>query len=173
MLDMENTNRAVLKAVYSGDDDFAPVTVSGEITSLPYTQQVTASELVSLFPSIGDLTDIEVGDIFTFYLDVTLPDGTVVPGRDSDGPNFSDDVITNPLYDIDIAFGVGCPSSLEGTYTFAASGEGGGGLGALSPWTSTVTTVTLTKTGDTSYEVSDALGGIMVDYYACLWRNPC
>jgi hypothetical protein len=163
---------AVLKAVYSGDADFAPVTVSEEITSLPYTQTVTASDLVALFPSIGDLTDIEIGDIFTFYVDVTLPDGTVLPGRDSDGPNYSDDVITNPLYDIDIAFGVGCPSSLEGTYDFVASGEGGGGLGALSSWTSTVTSVTLTKTGDTSYEVSNALGGIMVDYYAAYGATP-
>ena len=163
---------AVIKAVYSGDAEFAPVTVSEEITSLPFTQQVTASELVSLFPSINDLTDIQIGDIFTFYIDVTMPDGTVIPGRDSSGPNYSDDVITNPLYAIDIAFGVGCPSSLEGTYAFAASGEGGGGLGGLSPWTSTVTSVTLTKTGDTSYEVSDALGGIMVDYYAAYGATP-
>ena len=163
---------AVLRAVYSGDTIFAPVTVSEEITSLPFTQQVTASDLVSLFPSIGNLADIEIGDVFTFYSDVTLPDGTVIPGRDSDGPNYSDDVITSSLYDIDIAFGVGCPSSLEGTYAFAATGEGGFGDPPTAPWTSTVTSVTLTKTGDTSYDVSDALGHIMVDFYGAYGATP-
>lgn len=158
---------AVLRAVYSGDTIFAPVTVSEEITSLPFTQQLTASDLVSLFPGIENLADIEIGDVFTFYSDVTLPDGTVIPGRDSDGPNYSDDVITSSLYDIDIAFGVGCPSDLEGEYTVVSSMSSTDG-GALDNPTVDFPfdgVAVFTKSSDVAYEVTNGLGGMYTRLY--------
>lgn len=140
-------NRIIIEVVYKGSKITMPA-----FTSVPATVRAECTELTE---QLGfDLDDIELGDEFTFQVLVENKDGLIT---------YSNAVI-NAL--------VACPSNLEGTYAYAASGEGNGGLGALQTWTSTVTSVSLVKTGDTSYEIENALGGVMVDFYGGFGATP-
>lgn len=98
-----------VKAIYDGSASFAPVTIATSITELPYSQDMTANDLVDLFPEFTDVTDIPLGAEFTVYADLTLKDGTVIPGRTEDGINYSPDIVNSPLFTTNVVFAVLCP----------------------------------------------------------------
>lgn len=100
---------ATLKVVYNsvaGDRFFA--TVSADVSTYPHNVTLTVNEIVDLFPQLADATDLTAGDIFSFFAELTLTDGTVIPGYKEDGPNYSDDVITSPLFTAILSYTVAC-----------------------------------------------------------------
>jgi hypothetical protein len=95
--------------------------VKDNITSVPQSFSITSSDLTSAIPGLT-LSDIKIGDIYSFFVNSTLEDGTVLPGFLSDGSiGYSPVVISslaslkgaNAIVNIDI--NVPCPFISDST----------------------------------------------------------
>ena len=107
---------ADVKVVYNGvagDQYFSMV--SENVTSFPHEVILSVNEIVALFPEIDNADELDAGDVFSFYADLTLNDGTVVIGYDEDGPNYSADVLNSPLFSAIINYTVAC--GLQAAFT--------------------------------------------------------
>lgn len=94
-------------------------TVEAGVTTYPYNKVLTVADLVSLFSELNSAADLNPGDVFTFFTNFTLDDGTVIVGYDENGPNYSGDVINSPLFTAFFSFNVACsfdPSLAVGSY---------------------------------------------------------
>ncbi|WP_461630175.1 hypothetical protein [Labilibaculum euxinus] len=117
---------ATVKVVYNsvaGDRFFA--TVSADVSTYPQNVSLTVNEIVDLFPQLADATDLTAGDIFSFFAELTLTDGTVIPGYKEDGPNYSDDVITSPLFTAILNYTVACGLQAPFTGQYALTDPAG------------------------------------------------
>ena len=56
--------------------------VKAGITSYPTSTDFTIANMVGLVPGLTNISQIKLGDYFKFYVDMTLPDGTIVKGND-------------------------------------------------------------------------------------------
>lgn len=54
--------------------------VQDNITSVPTTVQIGINEFIAAIPDLNSTDDIQEGDLYNFFLNVTLEDGTVLPG---------------------------------------------------------------------------------------------
>ncbi len=100
-------------------------TVDAGVTSYPYKKVLSVTELISLFPELETADDLNPGDVFTFFSNFTLKDGTVIIGYDDDGPNYSGDVRNSPLYTAFFSFNVACsydPALAVGSYHVVSTG---------------------------------------------------
>ncbi len=111
--------------VYNGD--FAHQNVlTDNITSVPQTVSYSIDDIVAAVDGLNAATDIASGDEFVFFVNVTMPDGSLLPGYTDEGDIAYSSTLANALnglkgatFDIDIP--VPCPFSIDdwvGTYDF-------------------------------------------------------
>jgi hypothetical protein len=94
--------------------------VKSDITSFPTTADITIASIVDILPGLDDAVDIVPGDFFRFYVDVTLPDGTVINGNDTLYAPYGSEVYNLPDASLDVTYTVVCPLDLNdfvGDYT--------------------------------------------------------
>lgn len=136
------------------DEAFVEVSFNGvserlrvyDITSFPASLTFHALDVVEDLGLSAD--DLEGGDFFLF--EVVTRSGTVVSRSSAS-----------------VSILVACPSDIAGVYSLVAKGTGGGGLGALAGWESSIETIEITsKDGGVTYTIEPALGGLMVDFYS-------
>lgn len=70
-------DKLTLMVAYNGDHDNAGILVDN-ITSTPHDFSVSMSDVISAVSSIGSVDDVEIGDYFIFYVNVTIG-GKVYP----------------------------------------------------------------------------------------------
>jgi len=135
---------SVIYGQFNGDGDKVEIET---VTSFPATIKLTATEFAETFgKQVGDLN---LGDFLFLTTETT----------DGNNQTFTNNNVINAP--------IACESMLAGTYTLTATGAGGGGLDGLSPWTSTITEAEIVSVdGALVYEITPAMGGIMVDYYS-------
>jgi hypothetical protein len=143
-------------------------TIETGVTEYPFNGSLTVAGIIGLFSELGTTDDLNTGDEFIFYANFTLDDGTVVIGYDDDGPNYSDDVQTSPLFTPFIGISVACASNIEGVYDCVANGTSTdpGPSASENPAVDFVSTVTLTPTDANGvYTISDFSGGLFTHWY--------
>jgi hypothetical protein len=94
--------------------------VKSNITAFPATADITIASLVDILPALNDASEILPGDYFKFYVDVTLPDGSVIKGNDTLYSAFSSGIANLPDASLDVTYTVVCPLDLNnfvGAYT--------------------------------------------------------
>lgn len=94
--------------------------VKSDITTFPSTADVTIASLVDILPGLNDVSEIVTGDYFKFYVDVTLPDGSVINGNDTLYSAYSSGINNLPGASLDVTYAVVCPLDLNdfvGDYT--------------------------------------------------------
>lgn len=172
------------------DDDSTPdfVTFASESQDFAVTQNGNGSFDVTVY------TNKESGSSRTFNIDVLesstlgsdaydVPASVTVPGGSNEGTftvNVSDTNIGNAGETLILGFSESnnfftgeplsinvtrdCPSDLAGTYSVLSSGQSTDPA-APDPVVDLPYTVTLTKTGDNTYSVSDIFAGVYIDWY--------
>jgi hypothetical protein len=109
--------------VYNGDFENQHV-LTDNITSVPQTVSYSIDDIVAVIPELDAATDIAEGDAFVFFVNITMPDGTLLPGYTENGDIAFSSTLANALtglkgatFDIDVP--VPCPASIDqwpGTY---------------------------------------------------------
>ena len=172
------------------DDDSTPnfVTFASETQDFAVTQNGNGSFDVTVY------TNKQVGSSRTFNIEVLgssslgaeaydVPASVTVPGGSNVGTftvNVTDTNIDNAGETLILSLSEGdnfftgeplsinvtrdCPSDLAGTYSVLTSGQSTDGA-AADPVVDLPYTVTITKTGENTYSVSDIFAGIYIDWY--------
>jgi hypothetical protein len=125
-------------------------------TELNSTVSYSIQMLVDKFDDLTDLDDIKGGDNFTFLFQTTMVDGRVFAPQ-----NVAPAICTSPNARGTCTFSIPvvCPSDIpEGTYAATSVGFG----------TTTTKDITLTKSGDLTYDLSDISAGLL----GVLTSNP-
>jgi hypothetical protein len=94
--------------------------VKSDITTFPGTADINVASLVDILPGLNNASDIVPGDFFRFYVDVTLPDGSVIYGNDTLYSAYSSGIANLPDASLDVTYTVVCPLDLNdfvGDYT--------------------------------------------------------
>ncbi len=111
--------------VYNGD--FANQNVlTDNITSVPQTVSYSIDDIVAVVAELNAATDIVAGDEFVFFANITLEDGSYLPGYTDGGDIAFSSTLANGLDALkdatfDISIPVPCPFSINdwvGTYNF-------------------------------------------------------
>jgi hypothetical protein len=114
-----------LTVVVVYDGDFAhQYVLTDNITSVPQTVSYSIDDIVAAVSSLSAETDIVEGDEFVFFVNVTMPDGSVLPGYTDNGDIAFSSTLANALNGLkgatfDIPVPVPCPASIDqwpGTY---------------------------------------------------------
>jgi hypothetical protein len=115
--------KLAVAVVFNGDFENQHV-LTDNITSVPQTVSYTVDDLVAAIPELDAATDIAEGDAFVFFVNTTMPDGTLLPGYTENGDIAFSSTLANALtglkgatFDIDVP--VPCPASIDqwvGTY---------------------------------------------------------
>ncbi len=109
--------------VFNGDFTKQYV-MTDNITSVPQTVSYTLDDIAAVVDELNAPADLVSGDAFVFFVNTTLPDGTLLPGYTENGDIAFSSTLANALtglkgatFDIDIP--VPCPFSIDdwpGTY---------------------------------------------------------
>jgi hypothetical protein len=83
--------------------------LKANITSFPTTVDFTLPTLVGLIPGLDSLNQLQLGNYFKFYVDITLPDGTVVKGNDTLYASSNSAVKNLPGSSLSVIYTVACP----------------------------------------------------------------
>lgn len=78
------------------DEPDTSITVISNITSWPTKFDFTVASLVDIIPNLNDIAEVENGDFFRFYTNITLEDGTLIRGRDTLYAAFSSGIANLP-----------------------------------------------------------------------------
>lgn len=118
----ENLDHLDIILVYNNDVANKVVYQAG-ISSLPATLEVTVQKLIDALPQIDVLTDFDTTDVFNFYADIYLKDGSYLPGIDTiqGYTAYSADLQVFPNNSIDFSFLFVCPLIMDdyiGTFDF-------------------------------------------------------
>lgn len=144
-------------------------------------KELTAADMAALVGKTA--AQLQGGDLFNFRTQVTLNDGRVYPtlvlddvtigGTVRDFNNIDGGITNNPAFaSFTSRFStfVGCPSNIAGTYTTVTTGTSTDGC---CPDPVTVnSTVTFTRTGPTTYRVTNFSAG-MYDAWYCAPYDLC
>jgi hypothetical protein len=95
--------------VIMNDDAANTAVVQSDITTFPSSADVTIGNLVDLLPELDSINQIQLGDYFRFYVDLTLEDGTVINGYDTLYSSFDPSVVNLPGSSINVVYSVVCP----------------------------------------------------------------
>lgn len=98
------TNSAVLQA---------------NITSYPTTVNFTCAQLAELLPDLESADSLKGGDFFTFYVNMTLEDGTVINGNDTLYTGWNSSIANLPGSSLNVTYNVLCsfnPTLAIGSY---------------------------------------------------------
>lgn len=101
--------------------------VQANITTYPNKVDFDLAKLIDILPGISSMEDIKLGDYFTFYVNVTLEDGTVINGNDTSYTGYNSSVRNLPGASVSVKYTVACPLDplmTKGDYN-AASGDWG------------------------------------------------
>ena len=104
---------------WSGDEDFNPVTLKEGISTFPSTETISWESIRSALNITEN--DVEIGQEFTIFANVTLQNGAKLIGRDENGALYSANEQSTPLYTIELTFPVVCPpdfSLFAGTWSY-------------------------------------------------------
>jgi hypothetical protein len=83
--------------------------VKSNITSFPTNVDVTTANLVDILPGLDSINQLQPGDYFLFYTDVTLEDGTVINGNDTLYSPYDASVVNLPGSSLNVTYTVLCP----------------------------------------------------------------
>jgi len=101
--------------------------VKSDITSFPTSTDVTLTNLIEILPGLDNINQINLGDNFMFYVDITLEDGTVVKGNDTLYASFDPAVVNLPGSSLNVVYTVACdfdPAMAVGSYySYSAPSE--------------------------------------------------
>jgi hypothetical protein len=111
--------------VFNGDFENQHV-LTDNITAVPQTVSYTVDDIVAVIPELNAATDIVAGDEFVFFVNTTMPDGSLLPGYTANGDIAFSSTLANALTGLkgatfDISIPVPCPFSIDdwpGTYDF-------------------------------------------------------
>ncbi len=95
-------------------------TLKANITTFPTTTPITMTNLIDALPNLASTSDINPGDQFKVYTDVTLLDGTVLHGSDTLYALGSSGIGNLPNSSPSVTYTVVCPlhlSDFVGDYT--------------------------------------------------------
>lgn len=95
-------------------------TLKANITTFPTTAAITMSSLIDALPNLTSVSDINPGDQFKVYTDVTLLDGMVLNGSDTLYAVGSSGIGNLPNISTSVTYTVVCPLDLNdfvGNYT--------------------------------------------------------
>jgi hypothetical protein len=95
--------------VSMNDDAENTAVVKSNINSFPTSVDVTTANLVDILPGLDSINQLQLGDYFRFYVDVTLEDGTVINGSDTLYAAYSADILSLPGASLDVVYTVVCP----------------------------------------------------------------
>lgn len=99
--------------VVMNDDRANSAVVKAGITSFPVTEDINIAKLVTLLPGLNNASEIEPGDFFKFYVDITLEDGTVLKGNDTLYTAYSAAIDNLPGASYEVTYTVVCPLDLN------------------------------------------------------------
>ena len=163
---IELVNSLDLFIEWTGDSDFAPVLIKGNIlpSELPYSGSISGAQLTQYFPSISTL-GLEPGQKFIIFAVTHSTDGKSYPTYTSLGAGMSSNDLSSGLIDYlpYLSYDVSCPSDLAGTYQFSTTNffVPGGSVQT----TPTIGSVTFTETAAGEYGISDASFGCWPFFY--------
>jgi hypothetical protein len=93
--------------------------VKAGITSYPTSTDFTVANMVGLVPGLTNISQIKLGDYFKFYVDMTLPDGTVVKGNDPVYASANTSIANLPGSSLNVKYTVACAldqTKISGSY---------------------------------------------------------
>jgi hypothetical protein len=95
--------------VTMNDDLNNTALVKADISSFPTKIDITAADLVDLLPGLDSINQLQLGDYFKFYVDVTLADGSNVYGNDTLYDAYNSSIVNLPGASVEVIYTVVCP----------------------------------------------------------------
>ena len=142
------------------------VVLAPNVTTFPTTYTLTKDNLISAFNVLNSVDDFGLGDQLKISAIVTLTNGDVFELYDTTGKqNYGQDIANSPLYKVVQTYPVSCPSDLAGTYGVVSSGSSTDSGATNNPISNYAYTTTFTANGGGSYTLSDAFGGVYIQWY--------
>lgn len=83
--------------------------VKSDITTFPTTVDFNLPALVDILPGLDSIKQLQLGDYFKFYVDMTLPDGTIVKGNDTLYASSNSSIVNLPGSSLSVKYTVACP----------------------------------------------------------------
>ncbi len=140
--------------------------LASNVTTFPATITLSQQDLIDKFSVLNTIDDFELGDQLKISSEVTLADGTVLNLLTAEGAsNYGQDIANSGLYSVVQTYNVSCPSDLGGVYSVVSSGSSTDGGATNNPSVDFAYTTTLTDNGGGSYTLSDAFGGLYINWY--------
>jgi hypothetical protein len=138
-----------------------------EDIQLPQDYTLTTDDIVAAFAELDSPTDLALGDVLHISMRYTLTNGFVVDVIDTDGSAGTDtNYQTSVLFNHVISYSVSCPSDISGNYTVVSSGFSTDSGPVNNPLVNFSYDVTLTDVGGGTYEISDGVAGVYIDWYS-------
>lgn len=95
--------------VTMNNDQANTALVQAGITTFPTTVNFDLAKLVSLLPGLTSIDELQLGDYFKFYVNLTLEDGTVINGNDPQYAGNNSSVANLPGSSLSVIYTVACP----------------------------------------------------------------
>lgn len=149
----------------SGDNVYRAV-LELNLTTFPKTYSLTQFDIIDAFPELNSVSDFQIGDVLSVSADLTLANGRVLNILKPDGsPNYGQDIANSNVYKVLQTYVVSCPSDLGGTYNVVSSGTSTDPGATNNPISNYSYVTTLTDNGGGNYTMSDAFGGVYIQWY--------
>jgi hypothetical protein len=101
--------------------------VQAGITTFPTTVDITIPQLVDILPGLDSIKQLKLGDYFKFYVNINMPDGTVINGNDTLYAAVNTSIKNLPGSSLNVTYSVAClldPALTVGSYHAVSSDFG-------------------------------------------------
>jgi hypothetical protein len=95
--------------VTMNDDQANTAVLQANISTYPTTVNFDLAKLVELLPGLNSSEELQLGDYFKFYVNLTLEDGTIIHGNDTLYDGYNSSVANLPGSSLNVKYTVACP----------------------------------------------------------------
>jgi hypothetical protein len=95
--------------VTMNDDQKNTAVLQANISTYPTTVNFDLAKLVEILPGLNAIDELQLGDYFKFFVNLTLEDGMVVNGNDTLYDGFNSSIANLPGSSLNVKYTVACP----------------------------------------------------------------